>query len=141
MSFQQEQTLVRLRRRASSLWFSYLVLALVSAVLTWASLRQLDTWIAYSIYAACGLTLLFFWLIPAWRFASNYTDVTTARVIVHGGMFGQVKRDIQLSAVTGIEHQRGKGVSISVGEGEPVLLASVSSPKALAEALRKTLAK
>jgi hypothetical protein len=32
-------------------------------------------------------------------------------------------------------------VSISVGEGEPVLLASVSRPKALAEQLRETLAK
>ena len=141
MSFQQEQTLVRVRRRASSLWLSYLVLALASAVLTWASLRPLETWIAYAIYAACGLVLLFFWLIPAWRFATNYTDVTTARVIVHGGLFGRVRRDVQVSAITGIEHLRGKGVSISVGEGEPVLLASVSSPKALAEALRKTLAK
>lgn len=116
-------------------------MAVTSGVLTWASLRPLETWIAYSIYAASGIALLFFWLIPAWSYAGNYTDVTTARVVVHGGMFGQVKRDVQLSAITGIEHLRGKGVSLSVGEGEPILLAAVSRPKALAEALRKTLAK
>jgi hypothetical protein len=141
VSFQQEQTLVRIRRRASSLWISYGVMALASGILTWASLRPLETWIAYSIYAACAIALLIFWLIPAWSFATNYTDVTTARIIVHAGMFARVKRDIQLSAVTGIEYVRGKGVSISVGEGEPVLLASVSRPKALAEQLRESLAK
>ena len=141
MSFQQEQTLVRIRRRASSLWISYGVMALTSGILTWASLRPLETWIAYAIYAAAGLALLIFWLIPAWGYATNYTDVTTARIIVHGGMFARVQRDIQLSAITGIEHLRGKGVSISVGEGEPVVLAKVSRPKALAEQLRETLAK
>jgi len=141
VSFQQEQTLVRIRRRASSLWVSYAVMAVVAAALTWASLRPLDTWITYSIYAASAIALLFFWVIPAWAFATNYTDVTTARIISHGGMFARVKRDVQLSAVTGIEYLRGKGVSINVGEGEPLLITKVSRPKALAEQLRKTLAK
>ena len=116
-------------------------MAVASGVLTWVSLRPLETWLAYSIYAASGIALLFFWLIPAWAYATNYTDVTTARIIVHGGMFARVQRDVQVSAITGIEHLRGKGVSISVGQGEPLVIASVSRPKALAEALRETLAK
>jgi len=116
-------------------------MAVVAAALTWASLRPLDTWITYSIYAVSAIALLFFWVIPAWAYATNYTDVTTARIISHGGMFARVKRDVQLSAVTGIEYLRGKGVSINVGEGEPLLITKVSRPKALAEQLRKTLAK
>ena len=141
MSFQQEQTLLRIRRRGSALWVSYGVVAIVSAALSWAALRPLETWVSYSIFAASGIALLFFWLIPAWRYATNYTDVTTARIIVHGGMFARVRRDIQVSSITGIDYLRTKGVSINVGEGEPLLISSVSRPKALAEALRKTLAK
>ncbi len=116
-------------------------MAVVSAVLTWATLRPLETWLSYSISALSALALFFFWLIPAWRYATNYVDVTTARVISHGGMFARVRRDIQVSAITGIEYQRTKGVSINVGDGEPLLIASVSRPKALAQQLRETLAK
>jgi hypothetical protein len=47
----------------------------------------------------------------------------------------------QAEGLEWIDEARGKGVSINVGEGEPLLIAKVSRPKALAEQLRKTLAK
>ena len=139
MSFQEEQTLVRLRRRPSSLWLSHLVLAVVCASLTWCSIRPLPTWLNYTIYAVAGLLLFFFWLIPAWRFAARYVDVTTARIIVHGGMFGRTQRDIQVSAITGVEYTRGTGITINLGQADPLVLQGLSRPKALAETLRQTL--
>jgi len=139
VSFEEEQTLVRLRRRPSSLWLGQVVLAAVCAGLTWCSLRPLETWLNYTIYVVAALLLLFFWLIPAWRFAARYVDITTARVIAHGGMFGRTQRDIQVSAITGVEYTRGTGITINLGQAEPLVLAGLSRPKALAETLRQTL--
>jgi len=141
VSFEQEQTLARLRRRPSALWLGHLVLAAVCAGLTWSSLRPLPQWLNYTIDASAALLLLFFWLIPAWRFATNVIDFTSARIIVHGGMFGRVKRDVQVSAITGVEYSRATGITVNLGQGEPLILKGFSRPKALAETLRKTLAK
>ena len=88
---------------------------------------------------AAGLLLFFFWLMPAWRFAVRYVDVTTARIIVHGGIFGRTLRDIQVSAISGVEYSRGSGITINLGQGEPLVLQGLSRPKALAETLRQTL--
>ena len=139
MSFEQEQILARLRRRPSSLWLGHLVLTAVCAGLTWSSLRPLPSWLSYTIYVAAAILLLFFWLIPAWRFATNFVDVTTARIIVHGGMFGRTKRDIQVTAITGVEYSRSTGITVNLGQSEALVLKGWSRPKALAEALRQTL--
>jgi hypothetical protein len=139
VSFEQEQILARLRRRPSSLWLGHLVLAIVSAGLTWCSLRPLASWLNYTIDVVAGLLLLFFWLIPAWRFATNFVDITNARLIVHGGMFGRIKRDVQSTAITGVEFARSAGITINLGQGEPLILKGFSRPKALAETLRQVL--
>ena len=141
MSFEQEQTLVRLRRRPSNLWLGHLVLAVVSGVLTWSSLRTMPTWLSYIIDAVAGLLLLIFWLIPSWRFAPNFVDITSARILVHGGLCGRIKRDVQVSAITGVEYSRSTGITINLGQGDPLVLTGLSRPKALSETLRKTLAK
>jgi len=139
MSFEREQTFVRLRRRPSKLWVGYVVLGFVCAGLTWGSLRNVPTWQTYAINSVGALLALFFWLIPAWRFATNFVDVTSVRVIVHGGLFGRIKRDIQISAVTGVEYSRSAGITINLGQGDPLVLAGYSRPKALAETLRQSL--
>ena len=131
---------MRLRRRASALWLGHLVLAATCAALSWATLRTLDTWLLYSIYAAAAVLLVLLWLIPAWRYAVNFTDITTTRILSHGGIFGRVKRDIQVSAITSIEFVSGQGVVISVGNSEPLIVSRTPRPKALAEQLRKSLA-
>ena len=141
MSFEQEQTLARLRRRPSALWLGHLALAIVCCGLTWSSFRILPTWLNYSIDTVAGLVLLIFWLVPAWRFATNFVDITSARILVHGGLFGRIKRDVQISAITGVEYSRSTGITINLGQGDPLVLTGLSRPKALAETLRKTLAK
>lgn len=95
----------------------------------------------YAGYSALGLALLFFWLLPAWRFATNFTDVTSSRIIQRGGLFARVRREFSNSEVASIEHQRGKGIAITSQNGETIVLEKVARPKALAEALRESLRK
>ena len=101
----------------------------------------MPTWLSYTIDAVAGLLLLIFWLIPSWRFATNFVDITSARILVHGGLFGRIKRDVQVSAITGVEYSRSTGITINLGQGDPLVLTGLSRPKALSETLRKTLAK
>jgi hypothetical protein len=54
-------------------------------------------------------------------------------------MFGRTQRDIQVSAITGVEYSRESGITINLGQAEPLVLAGLSRPKALAETLRQTL--
>jgi len=61
--------------------------------------------------------------------------------MVRGGLFGRVQRDVQVSAITGIDFARGSGITIAIDSADPIVLSGMSRPKALAEALRKTLAK
>lgn len=141
MNFQEEYRLVRIRRRASGLWFPYLLLTLGSAAIAWLSTRPLESWITISSYSLIGLVLLIGWLLPSWRFASNFTDVTTSRIIQRGGPFARVRREVQIVSVTGVEYQRGVGVAILVRDSDPIMLSKVARPKALAADLRETLAK
>ena len=54
-------------------------------------------------------------------------------------MFGRTQRDIQVSAITGVEYTRGTGITINLGQADPLVLQGLSRPKALAETLRQTL--
>ena len=117
------------------------MLAIGSAAITWLTIRPVETWITITGYVVVGTLLLFGWLFPAWRYASNFTDVTTSRIIERGGPFARVRREVQVAAVTGVEYQRGAGVAILVRDSEPLVLRKVARPKALAADLRETLAK
>ena len=141
MKFQEEYCLIRIRRRASGLWFGYFVLAVCSGLITWLTLRQIESWIAVTAYVLIGFVLLFGWLIPTWRYASNFTDVTTSRIIQRGGPFARTRRETSHASVSGIEYQRGSGIAILVRDSEPIQLRKVPRPKALAADLQKTLAK
>ena len=141
MSFQTEYRLARIRRRGITLWFGYLFLALGCAVFGFVSLRTLDSWLAISGYVIAGVIIAFGWLFPAWRYATNFVDITTSRVIQRGGPFARVRREVSTSAVNGVEYQRGSGVAILVRDSDPILLRKVARPKALAADLQETLAK
>ena len=105
------------------------------------SLRTLDSWLAISGYVIAGVIIAFGWLFPAWRYATNFVDITTSRVIQRGGPFARVRREVSTSTVNGVEYQRGAGVAILVRDSDPILLRKVARPKALAADLQETLAK
>ncbi len=141
MNFENEILLARLRKRPSRLWLAHFVLAIVIAVLCWVSVHQLAAWMVTTIEVLSIFALFFLWLVPTWRFASNSIDITNQRIMVRGGLFGRVQRDVQVSAVTGIDFSRGSGITIAIDSADPIVLSGMSRPKVLAEALRKTLAK
>lgn len=141
MSFQTEYRLARIRRRGTTLWFGYICLALGCALFGFVSLRTMDGWLIISVSVLAGLIIAFGWLFPAWRYATNFVDITTSRVIQRGGPFARVRREISASAVNGVEYQRGSGVAILVRDSDPIVLRKVARPKALAADLQETLAK
>jgi hypothetical protein len=141
MSFQQELTLARVRQTLRVLWLAQLTLFVVVFALSFLSGRVFDEWILITINVVAALLVFFFWLLPSIRFATTFVDFTTTRIISRGGLFGRVRREVSLSEVTGIEYSRARGIVILLGEQPPLLLTRMSRAKALAEELRRTLAK
>jgi membrane protein YdbS with pleckstrin-like domain len=141
VTFQQEFVLARVRQRGSKLWFAHTILFLCVFALAFISGHIYDDWITVTIYSVTGLLALFFWLLPTWRFATTFVDFTTTRIVSRGGLFARTKREVPNGSITAIDYSRGRGIVISVAEGEPLFLSGLPRAKELAEELRQTLAK
>jgi membrane protein YdbS with pleckstrin-like domain len=141
VTFQQEFVLARVRQRGSKLWFAHLTLFAGVFVLAFMSGHVYEDWINFTAYSVVGLLLLVFWLIPTWRFATNFVDITTTRVVQRGGLFARTKREVANTAITSVDYSRGKGIVLSVADAEPLILSGLPKAKDLAEELRQTLAK
>lgn len=123
------------------LWLAQTTLFVVVFGLSFLSGRVLDEWILITVNSVAGLLLALFWLLPTLRYLATFVDVTTTRVILRGGLFSKVQREISTSQITGVEYSRSRGIVILVGDESPLILTRMPKPKALAEELRRTLAK
>ena len=141
MTFQQEFVLARIRRRSSVLLLPHLTLFVCVFTLSFLSGKVFDSWITISVNVAVGLVAFLFWVIPSWRYATGFLEVTTTRLIQRGGLFARVKREVSHSQVVGIEHSRSRGVVLNILDAEPLVLSKMPRPKQLAEELRRALAK
>lgn len=141
MTFQQEFVLARIRQRSSVLIPAQIALFICIFVLSFLSGKVLDSWITLSVEIAVALVAVIFWLLPTWRYATTYVDVTTTRIVQRGGLFARVKREVSHSQISAVEHSRSRGVVLTVDEAEPMVLAKTPKSKELAEELRRTLAK
>ena len=141
MTFQQEFVLARIRRRSSVLLLPYLALFLSVFTLSFFSGKVFDSWITISVNVAVGLVAFLFWVIPSWRYATEFLEVTTTRLIQREGLFGRVRREVSHSQVIGIEHSRSRGLVLNILDAEPLVLTKMPKPKQLAEELRRALAK
>lgn len=133
--------MARIRKRTSALLPAHLTLFVSVFILAFMSGKVFDSWINITVYVALGVLLFIFWLMPTWRYAATFIDVTTTRIVLHGGLFGRVKREVSLDRITSIDLARGGAIALSVLDEEPLMLEKLPRSKELAEQLRRTLAK
>jgi membrane protein YdbS with pleckstrin-like domain len=141
VTFQQEFVLARIRQRSSVLIPAQIALFICVFVLSFLSGKVFDSWITLSVEIAVALVAVIFWLLPTWKYATTYVDVTTTRIVQRGGFFARVQREVSNSQISAVEHSRKLGVVLTVSEAEPMVLAKTPKSKELAEELRRTLAK
>ncbi len=141
MTFQQEFVLARIRQRSSALLSAQIALFFCVFALSFISGKVFDSWITITIEILVGLVALIFWLLPTWRYATTFIDVTTTRIVQRGGLFARVRREVTHGQILTVEHSRKRGIVLTVVDAEPMVLAKTPKSKELAEELRRTLAK
>ena len=136
MAFQEEQIIARIRRSWFTLTFALLALFLSAAILSYVSNRVVDQWILYSAYVVSAGLAIFFWLIPTIRHLNFYVELTTSRLIVRDGIFGQKTTEVAIAEINSVELGRGRKLTIGRRNGEPLVLERMPKAKLISEELR-----
>ena len=136
MAFQEEQIIARIRRSWFTLTFAFLALFLAAALLSYVSNRAVETWILYSAYAASAVLALVLWLVPTIRHLNFYVELTTSRLIVRDGIFGQKTTEIAIADIVSVELGRGRTIKIGRTSAEAVVLERMPKAKLLSSELR-----
>ena len=136
MAFQEEELIARIRRSWWRLVFPLLSLFIAATLYSYVNNRAQEQWLVYVCYSIAGVLAVFFWLIPSIRHLSFYVELTTSRLIVRDGIFAQKSFELSLSDITGIEFGRGRIITISRREGEPLALQGLPKAKTFVAELR-----
>ena len=136
MAFQEEQIIARIRRSWFTLTFAFLALFLAAAILSYVSNRSVETWLLYSAYALCAVLALLFWLVPTIRHLNFYVELTTSRLIVRDGIFGQKSIELAIADIDSVELGRGRTIKIGRKTAEAVVLERMPKAKMLSAELR-----
>ena len=136
MAFQEEQIIARIRRSWFTLTFAFLALFLAAAILSYVSNRSVEPWILYSAYSACAVLALVFWLVPTVRHLNFYVELTTSRLIVRDGIFGQKTTELAIADIVSVELGRGRTIKIGRKSAEAVVLERMPKAKLLSSELR-----
>ena len=136
MAFQEEQIIARIRRSWFTLTFAFLALFSAAALLSYVSNRSVEPWILYSAYAACAVLALVFWLVPTVRHLNFYVELTTSRLIVRDGIFGQKTTELAIADIVSVELGRGRTIKIGRKSAEEVVLERMPKAKLLSSELR-----
>jgi membrane protein YdbS with pleckstrin-like domain len=136
VAFQEEQLIARIRRSWFTLTFALLALFLAAAILSYVSNRVVDQWVLYSAYIVSALLALFFWLIPTIRHLNFYVELTTSRLIVRDGLFGQKTTEVSIAEINSVDLGRSRKLTLGRRNGEPLVLERLPKAKLIAEELR-----
>lgn len=136
MAFQEEQIVARIRRSWFTLTFALIALFLAAAILSYVSNRVVEQWVLYAAYLVSAVLALFFWLIPTIRHLNFYVEITTSRLIVRDGIFGQKTTEVAIAEINSVDLGRGRKLTLGRRNGEPLVLESMPKAKLIAEELR-----
>jgi membrane protein YdbS with pleckstrin-like domain len=136
VAFQEEQIIARIRRSWFTLTFAFLALFAAAGILSYVSNRSVETWLLYSAYAVCAVLALLFWLVPTIRHLNFYVELTTSRLIVRDGIFGQKTTELAIADIDSIELGRGRTIKIGRKSAEAVVLERMPKAKLLTTELR-----
>ena len=136
MAFQEEQIIARIRRSWFTLSFAFLALFAAAAILSYVSNRSVEPWLLYSAYAVCAVLALVFWLVPTIRHLNFYVELTTSRLIVRDGIFGQKSIELAIADIDSVELGRGRTIKIGRKSAEALVLERMPKAKLLSAELR-----
>ena len=136
MSFESEILLARLRPRGSKLILPTLLLMLAAFLAGLLGERFNEPWQVYTVYGVCAALALFGFLFPMIRYATTWTDITNARVVIRSGLFGQNFDSISLAEIKRVELQAGGIISLLVGD-EEVSVRGLPKPKLVAQEISR----
>lgn len=137
MSFESEYLLVRLRARGSRLLLPTLFLAIGAFLLSYLNGRFAEQWQQITVYVVCGLIALFGFVFPLIRYLTAWTDITTARVVVRSGIFGQRFREVSLSKIDRVELTGVSRLTLGVREEEDLVIAGVPKLRLIASEITR----
>ena len=130
----------RLRPRLTKLVLPVVLLAVVSAAISFFNAYKMETWQVYSVYIG-GISLaIIFWLIPAVRFSVNYIDVTSAGILISRGFGSSKKINIEWSQVMSIKFAGLKGISIVTRDEIEHVIKGYANQRELAGELQRIFA-
>jgi len=105
----QEQELVFIRKHGSALVLPVLILGLDAALFFFVDWRLTDQ-LQHQLFLSTVLLIgLLFWLLPAIRFFTNRTEITSNRIIIRRGLTGNKTEEVSWGEITGVSISRGFG--------------------------------
>ena len=131
MSFESELLIARMRPRGSRLIIPTLLLMLSAFLLGLLGERFEEPWQTYLVYGVCAALALFGFVFPVIRYATTFTDITNARVVIRSGIFGQNFDSISLAEIERVELLAGGIISLVIKD-EEVAVRGLPKPKFLA---------
>mgnify|MGYP000715197927 CR=1 FL=1 len=136
MAFQEEQLIARIRRSWWRLIFPLLALFVAAAIFSYVNNRSVEQWALYLAYSIAGVLAVLFWLIPSIRHLSFYVELTSSRLVIRDGIFGQKTIELALADVTSIELGRGRKITIGRRDAESLVLEGIPATKTFVAELR-----
>jgi len=136
VAFQEEQLIARIRRSWWRLIFPLLALFVAAAIFSYVNNRSVEQWALYLPYSIAGVLAVLFWLIPSIRHLSFYVELTSSRLVIRDGIFGQKTIELALADVTSIELGRGRKITIGRRDAEPLVLEGIPATKTFVAELR-----
>jgi membrane protein YdbS with pleckstrin-like domain len=136
VAFQEEQLIARIRRSWWRLIFPLLALFVAAAIFSYVNNRSVEQWALYLAYSIAGVVAVLFWLIPSIRHLSFYVELTSSRLVIRDGIFGQKTIELALADVTSIELGRGRKITIGRRDAESLVLEGIPATKTFVAELR-----
>jgi membrane protein YdbS with pleckstrin-like domain len=136
VAFQEEQLIARVRQSWWRLLPSMLALFLAAAIFSYVNNRVVEQWLIYVAYSIAGVLAFFFWLIPLVRHLNFYVELTTSRLVVRDGLFAQKSVEVSLGDISSVEVDRGRVITVSRRDAEPILIKPIASSKTFVRELR-----
>jgi membrane protein YdbS with pleckstrin-like domain len=133
--------LVRVRKKASTLWLPTLVLSAASFSVSYFAYQVALPTFELILIAAAAVTVLF-WLLPLLGYLFSYLEISNQRLINRYGFLGMRKQQADFLDISAIEIQRtrtfgSKVLVITLVDGGELVINGYAKTKLLASEIER----
>jgi hypothetical protein len=123
--------LVRLRPRLTALTLPIILLAAISAVVSFLSVFELGEWAFYTLWITAAVAIIFVWALPAITFASTFIDVKADGLFISTGLGASRRHKMSWSEIASITSSPMRGITITTVSDEEFVLRGYAQQKAI----------